>query len=81
MPATAQRQLRVLLRAAYRRPGTRASTLLADAGAPGGRRLLIRAGIDPGALVEQITAEQWHRLALLPAAGRPPPRSGNPERR
>ena len=71
MPAPAQRQLRVLLRAAYRRPGARAGTVLADAGAPGGRRLLIRAGVDPGALVEQITAEQWHCLALLLAANRP----------
>jgi hypothetical protein len=65
MPAPAQRQLRVLLRAAYRRPGTRASTVLANVGAPGGRRLLTRADIDPAAMVEQITAEQWHCLALL----------------
>jgi 23S rRNA (adenine-N6)-dimethyltransferase len=64
MPARAQRQLRALLRAAYRRPSARAGAVLADAGAPG-RRLLIRAGIDPGAVAGQITAQQWHRLALL----------------
>jgi 23S rRNA (adenine-N6)-dimethyltransferase len=74
-PAPAQRQLRALLRAAYRGPGARAGTagtVLADAvlastgtGTRGGRRLLIRAGVDPGAPVGQITAEQWHRLALL----------------
>jgi 23S rRNA (adenine-N6)-dimethyltransferase len=70
-PAPAQRQLRVLLRAAYRQPRARASTALADTSAINGRRLLIRARIDPGAMVEQITAEQWHRLALLLAADRP----------
>jgi hypothetical protein len=42
-----------------------AIAVLASTGAPGGRRLLIRAGIDPGAAAGQITAEQWHRLALL----------------
>ena len=76
-PAPAQRQLRALLRAAYRSPGTRASTVLADTGAPGGRRLLIRAGVDPGAMVEQITAEQWHHLALLLAPNRPSTSSGS----
>ena len=70
-PAPAQRQLRALLRAAYRSPGVRASTVIANAGAPGSRRLLIRAGVDPGAVVEQITAEQWHHLALLLAPDRP----------
>jgi 23S rRNA (adenine-N6)-dimethyltransferase len=69
-PAPAQRQLRALLRAAYRGPGARAGTVPAEAvlasrGSGGGRRLLIRAGVDPGAAVGQITAEQWHRLALL----------------
>jgi len=66
--AAAQRQLRVLLRAAYRKPRARASTALADTGATGGRRLLIRAGIDPSAMTTQITADQWHRLALLLSA-------------
>jgi len=68
MSAQAQRQLRALLRAAYRRPEARAATVLAGtgtAGVPGCRRLLIRAGIDPSALAAQVTAEQWHRLALL----------------
>jgi 23S rRNA (adenine-N6)-dimethyltransferase len=64
-PAPAERQLRALLRSAYHRPGTRAETALAATGAPGGRRLLIRAGIAPGAAAEEVTAEQWHRLALL----------------
>jgi hypothetical protein len=71
MPARAQRQLRALLSAAFSRPGTRASTVLADTGSPGGRRLLLRAGVDPGAMAEQITAEQWHCLALLLSANRP----------
>jgi 23S rRNA (adenine-N6)-dimethyltransferase len=70
-PAPAQRQLRALLRAAYRQPRARASTALADTSATNGRRLLIRAGIDPGAMVEQITAEQWHCLALLLSVNRP----------
>jgi 23S rRNA (adenine-N6)-dimethyltransferase len=72
-PAAAQRQLRALLRAAYSGPGARAATVLASTGAPGprGRRLLIRVGIDPRAAIGQITAEQWHRLALLLAARGP----------
>jgi 23S rRNA (adenine-N6)-dimethyltransferase len=73
-PAPARRQLRALLRAAYSRPGTKAdvvlaNTVLAGTGLPGCRRLLIRAGIGPGPAVEEVTAEQWHRLALLLAAG------------
>jgi 23S rRNA (adenine-N6)-dimethyltransferase len=71
-PAPALRQLRALLRSAYRSPGGKASAALARTatpGAPGGRRLLIRAGVDPGALVTDVTAEQWHCLALL-LAGR-----------
>jgi 23S rRNA (adenine-N6)-dimethyltransferase len=77
--APAQRQLRALLRAAYRRPGARAdaalastalaNTRLARTGLPGCRRLLIRVGVDPRSAVEEITAEQWHGLALLLAAG------------
>src|SRR5260370_20861791 len=74
--APGQRRLRALLRAAYRRPAARADVVL-----PGGRRLLIRAGLDPAAPVANVTAEQWHRLALLsrtatglsrPAVGPPP---------
>jgi 23S rRNA (adenine-N6)-dimethyltransferase len=71
-PAPALRQLRAMLRSAYRSHGTRASAVLAAAAAPVGRRLLIHAGVDPGAMVEEITAEQWHRLALLLSASRPP---------
>jgi hypothetical protein len=51
--------------------------VLAGTGAPGGRRLLIRVGVDPGAMVEQITAEQWHHLALLLAPNRPSTSSGS----
>ena len=71
MPAAAQRQLHSLLRAAYRSPGARASAALARTGVTGGRRLLLSVGIDPGTVVGQITAEQWHRLALLLSANRP----------
>jgi 23S rRNA (adenine-N6)-dimethyltransferase len=55
-----QQRLRSLLRAAYRSPGSSADTLLA-----GRRRLLIRAQINPGAPVAEVTAEQWHRLAVM----------------
>ena len=74
-PAPALRQLRALLRSAYRTPGAKASAVLASTAAPGapgapaGRRLLIHAGVDPGSLVTDVTAEQWHCLALL-LAGR-----------
>jgi 23S rRNA (adenine-N6)-dimethyltransferase len=59
--ARAERQLRTLLRAAYRRPGAP----LADTSLRGHRRLLIKAGLDPRAPVATVTAEQWHRLAVL----------------
>jgi 23S rRNA (adenine-N6)-dimethyltransferase len=58
--ARGQRVLRTLLRAAYRRPAARA-----DAVIDGRRRLLVRAAIDPAAPAAQVTAEQWHRLAVL----------------
>jgi 23S rRNA (adenine-N6)-dimethyltransferase len=58
--ARGQQVLRTLLRAAYRRPGARADTI-----AGGRRRLLVRAAIDPAAPAAQVTAEQWHRLAIL----------------
>jgi 23S rRNA (adenine-N6)-dimethyltransferase len=67
-PAPAQHRLRALLRSAYRSPGTGASAVLADTGATGAsgaRRLLVRAGIEPRAPAADVTAEQWHRLALL----------------
>jgi 23S rRNA (adenine-N6)-dimethyltransferase len=57
--ARAQRRLRALLRAAYRRPGDRAGAVLR------GRKRLLRAGVDPGIPVAELTAEQWHHLALL----------------
>jgi hypothetical protein len=59
-----QRLLRSLLRAAYRHPSARADKMLAETGF-GNRRLLIRAGIGPGAPVADVTAEQWHRLAVM----------------
>ena len=70
MPGRAQRQLRTLLRGAYRGPAGRAgavaaSTVLASAGVVRGRRLLIQAGVDPGAAAGEVTAEQWYRLALI----------------
>ena len=61
--ARGQRVLRTLLRAAYRRPGERADALL-----DGRRRLLVRAAIDPAAPAAELTAEQWHRLAVLLAS-------------
>lgn len=62
--AQGQRRLRALLRAAYRRPGARADVVL-----PGRRRPLLRAGLHPRTPVAEVTAEQWHDLALLLADG------------
>jgi 23S rRNA (adenine-N6)-dimethyltransferase len=59
-----QRLLRALLRTAYHRPGVRADAVLRDQ-----RRLLVRAAVDPGAPVAEVTGEQWHRLAVLLAHG------------
>lgn len=59
-----QRSLRAILQAAYRRPGTRTGTALA-----GRERLLLRAGLDPAAPVAEVTADQWHRLAVQLSAG------------
>jgi len=75
MPGPAQRQLRTLLRGAYRGPAARAgavaaSAVLTGAGVARGRRLLIRAGVGPGAAAREVTAEQWYRLALLLAGQR-----------
>ncbi len=58
--ARGQRQLRAMLRHAYRAPRSRADAVLA-----GRRRLLIRAAVDPRTPVALLTAEQWHRLAML----------------
>jgi 23S rRNA (adenine-N6)-dimethyltransferase len=55
-----QRLLRTMLRTAYRRPGARVDAIVG-----GRRRLLVRAAIDPAAPVAEVTAEQWHRLAVL----------------
>jgi 23S rRNA (adenine-N6)-dimethyltransferase len=63
-----QRRLRPLLRAAYRAPGARADAVL---GGRPSRRLLIRAAIDPAAPAARITADQWHRLAIMLAGDRP----------
>jgi 23S rRNA (adenine-N6)-dimethyltransferase len=58
--ARAQRGLRAIVRAAYRQPDTRTDIALA-----GRKRLLLRAGLDPAAPVAEVTADQWHRLAVL----------------
>ena len=58
--ANGQRLLAAMLRAAYRRPGIRAEDMLR-----GRRRLLIRAAVDPATPAARLTAEQWHRLAVL----------------
>jgi 23S rRNA (adenine-N6)-dimethyltransferase len=62
--ARGQRCLRSALQAAYRRPGTRT-----DIAFTGGKRMLLRAGLDPAAPVAAVTAEQWHRLAVLLGGG------------
>jgi len=75
----AQRRLRALLRAAYRRPGARADAVLDGFDNPGGRRsrrLLIGAAIDPAAPVAHLTADQWHHLAILLADRGWPARTG-----
>jgi len=61
----AQRRLRTVLRAAYRRPGARADALLGGLlGGRQSRRLLIGAAIDPAAPAGHLTGDQWHRLAI-----------------
>jgi 23S rRNA (adenine-N6)-dimethyltransferase len=62
-----QRLLRTLLRAAYRSPAARADVVLR-----GRRRLLIRAQVDPGAPIAEVTGEQWHWLAMALADGEVP---------
>lgn len=64
--ARGQRQLRMMLRHAYRTPRSRADVVL-----PGRRKLLMRAAVDPRTPVALVTAEQWHRLAMLLASGDP----------
>jgi 23S rRNA (adenine-N6)-dimethyltransferase len=67
-----QKRLRALLRAAYGRPGARAVAVLDGHGLGDrqSRRLLIAAAIDPAAPAAHLTADQWHRLAILVADGR-----------
>ena len=62
--ARGQRCLRAVLQAAYRRPGARTDIAVAC-----GRRMLLRAGLDPAAPVAAVTADQWHRLAVLLGGG------------
>ncbi len=62
--ARGQGRLRGILTAAYRRPGTRTDVALA-----GHKRALLRAGLDPAAPIAQVTADQWHRLAVLLSGG------------
>lgn len=84
--ASGQRLLRLLLRAAYRRPGLPLDDLLhqgvpargaarqwlAGPLAPGCRRWLMNAGLPPGAPAVSLTGSQWHDLtvALSDAARR-----------
>jgi len=62
--ARGQRCLRAILQAAYRRPSMRADSAFAC-----GKRMLLRAGLDPAAPVAAVTADQWHRLAVLLGGG------------
>jgi 23S rRNA (adenine-N6)-dimethyltransferase len=71
-----QRQLRTLLRAVYRRPGGPVGAVL-----PGRRRLLLRAGLDPRTPAAEVTADQWHDLALLLAGEVTRPARHRPARR
>jgi 23S rRNA (adenine-N6)-dimethyltransferase len=66
VPARGQRFLRPILKAAYRRPEIRAGIALS-----GHRRELARAGLDPAAPITEVTADQWHRLAVLLGGGTP----------
>jgi 23S rRNA (adenine-N6)-dimethyltransferase len=61
-----EQRLRSMLKAAYRRPGTRTDLVL-----PVPRWALRRAGLDPAAPVGAVTADQWHRLAALIGGGTP----------
>jgi 23S rRNA (adenine-N6)-dimethyltransferase len=58
--ARGQRRLHAIVKAAYRQPTIRTDIALA-----GRKRLLLSAGLDPAAPVARVTAEQWHRLAVL----------------
>jgi 23S rRNA (adenine-N6)-dimethyltransferase len=58
--ARGQRSLREILQTAYRRPSIRT-----DIAAACGKRMLLRAGLDPAAPVAAVTADQWHQLAVV----------------
>jgi 23S rRNA (adenine-N6)-dimethyltransferase len=58
------RCLRGILQAVYRRPATRVDVALA-----GHKRAVLRAGLDPAAPIAEVTAGQWHRLAVLLGGG------------
>jgi len=62
--ARGQRRLRAVLQAAYHRPSTRTDIAVAC-----GKRMLLRANLDPAAPVAAVTADQWHRLAVLLGGG------------
>jgi 23S rRNA (adenine-N6)-dimethyltransferase len=68
--AEGQRLLRRLLRAAYRRPDAPVHHAVRDAvREPAPRALLPRVGVSPDARAARLTADQWHRLAMLLAGG------------
>jgi 23S rRNA (adenine-N6)-dimethyltransferase len=69
VPPPGQRVLRGLLQAAYRRPNCRTAVALA-----GHKRALLRAGFDPAAPITEVTADQWHGLAVLLGGGTIPAR-------
>jgi 23S rRNA (adenine-N6)-dimethyltransferase len=64
VPARAQSILGPLLKAAYRRPATRTGVALA-----GHMRPLLRAGLSPAEPIAEVTADQWHRLAIVLGGG------------
>jgi 23S rRNA (adenine-N6)-dimethyltransferase len=64
--ARGSRYLRAILPAAYRRPLTRTDVVLA-----GNKRVLLRAGMSPAAPIAEVTADQWHQLAVLLGDGNP----------
>jgi hypothetical protein len=64
VPARGQRFLRPILKAAYQRPETRAGIALS-----GHKRQLVRAGLDPAVPITEVTADEWHRFAVLLGGG------------
>jgi 23S rRNA (adenine-N6)-dimethyltransferase len=82
--AEGQRLLRLLLRAAYRSPAVPVHHAIGDAAARGRpprsgdrvRKVLLRAGVSPDVRAAQLTADQWHQLAMLLASAAEPDRPG-----